>query len=92
MGEFVELAGRHAFDFRLLARIHMRLHAVDFLHRAAEKAGPFACGLALLALTVGRYFADEAWFELVDGVESPPVSLLREVNQRPDGLQRGVMP
>lgn len=71
LGEFVELAGRHAFDFRLLARIHMRLHAVDLLHRATEDAGPFACRLTLLALTVGGHLGDEPWLQLVDGVESP---------------------
>ena len=92
LGGFVELAGCHAFDLRLPAWVRVRLYAVDFFHRATENAGPFACGLAFPALTVGRYFADEAWFELVDGVERATMPLLREVGQRPDGLQRGVMP
>lgn len=92
LGEFVELAGRHAFDFRLLARIHMRLHAVDFLHRATENAGPFARRLTLLALTVGGHLGDEPWLQLADGVERSTMAFLREVHQRPDGLQRGVMP
>ena len=91
LGEFVELAGQHAFDFRLFARVRVRLYAVDLLHRAAENAGPFACGLAFLALTVGGDLLDESWFELVDGVERAAMAFLREVHQCPYGLQRGVV-
>ena len=70
----------------------MRLYAVDLLHRAAENAGPFACGLAFLALTVGGDLLDESWFELADGVERAPVAFLREVDEHPYGLQGGVVP
>ena len=51
-----------------------------------------AHSLAFLALTVGGDLLDESWFELADGVERAPVAFLREVDERPYGLQGGVVP